>query len=73
MQGTIAKWGNSLALRISRAIAVQLGAREGSRRAIVVECRKLILSPAPTATEDDPFAAFGEWGAATDSAAYRNL
>lgn len=29
-EGTISKWGNSLALRIPQAIAVQLGVKENS-------------------------------------------
>ncbi len=49
MTTRLAKWGNSLAVRIPRVLAEQVGLEEGSELGISVSRGKLILSPAPGA------------------------
>lgn len=46
MQGTIAKWGNSLALRLPRSVAADAGLTEGSAVALRVEGKKLVVTHA---------------------------
>ena len=46
MQAHIARWGNSLGLRIPKDIAQRVGLREGTRVDIEVEGDRIVLSPA---------------------------
>jgi antitoxin MazE len=43
MQVQLSKWGNSLGLRLPRALADQIGAREGGRVNIVADGGRLII------------------------------
>lgn len=45
MKVEYAKWGNSLAVRIPKAIADELGAREGRSAELSIENGALILRP----------------------------
>ena len=46
MQIQISRWGNSLGLRLPRALAQQIGVSEGQKVNIVAEGRRLIVEPA---------------------------
>jgi antitoxin MazE len=46
MQVTIARWGNSLGLRIPRHVAAKAGLRAGSRVEVETEDGKIVISPA---------------------------
>ena len=46
MQVRVARWGNSLGLRIPKDIAQRVGLREGARVDIEVEGDRIVLSPA---------------------------
>jgi len=43
IETTITKWGNSLALRIPRSIAAQLGVKENSNVSLELEGNRLII------------------------------
>jgi len=43
IEATITKWGNSLALRIPRSIAAQLGVKENSNVSLELEGDRLII------------------------------
>jgi antitoxin MazE len=45
MQVRLSKWGNSLGLRLPRALAQQVGLRAGQKVNIVVEGERLIVEP----------------------------
>ena len=45
MQAQIAKWGNSLGLRLPKALAEHIGAREGQKLTIVADGARLIIEP----------------------------
>ncbi len=49
MQVQLSKWGNSLGLRLPRALAQQIGVSEGQKVNIVAEGARLIIEPAPPA------------------------
>jgi antitoxin MazE len=46
MKIRLAKWGNSLAVRIPAAFAKEIGASEGKRAEITVENGALVIRPA---------------------------
>ncbi|HJU16666.1 MAG TPA: AbrB/MazE/SpoVT family DNA-binding domain-containing protein [Stellaceae bacterium] len=46
MQVQVARWGNSLGLRIPKDIAAQMGLCAGTRVEIVAEGERIILTPA---------------------------
>ncbi|MGH6987971.1 MAG: AbrB/MazE/SpoVT family DNA-binding domain-containing protein [Caulobacteraceae bacterium] len=46
MQVRISKWGNSLGLRLPRALAVEVGIKEGAQVEIAAERDRLIVRPA---------------------------
>jgi antitoxin MazE len=46
MQVQLARWGNSLGLRIPKDVAQRTGLREGSRVDVVAEGDRIIISPA---------------------------
>ena len=46
MQVRVARWGNSLGLRIPKDIAQRVGLREGARVDVEVEGDRIVLSPA---------------------------
>jgi antitoxin MazE len=48
MQVQVARWGNSLGLRIPKDIARRAGLREGSHVEIEAEGERIIISPART-------------------------
>ena len=50
MNATVQKWGNSLALRIPKTIAVDAGLTRGSVVSIAVKRRRLIVDPDPEPT-----------------------
>ena len=45
MTARIKKWGNSLALRIPKPLAIEVGLDEGSRIDITAEGDKLVITP----------------------------
>jgi len=47
MQGQIQKWGNSLALRIPKALAAEAGVEEGSAVEIELSELGLVIRPLP--------------------------
>lgn len=49
MQVQLSKWGNSLGLRLPRALAEQIGVSEGQKVNIVAEGPRLIIEPVPLA------------------------
>jgi antitoxin MazE len=49
MQVQLSKWGNSLGLRLPRALAAQIGASEGQKVSIVADGARLIIEPVPAA------------------------
>jgi antitoxin MazE len=46
MQVQVARWGNSLGLRIPKDIAQRTGLREGTRVDIEAEGERIVISPA---------------------------
>jgi antitoxin MazE len=46
MQVHVARWGNSLGLRIPKGIAQRVGLREGARVDVEVEGDRIVVSPA---------------------------
>lgn len=46
METTIQKWGNSLAVRLPKAVTQKLALRPGSRVRVHEEKREVIISPA---------------------------
>jgi antitoxin MazE len=46
VQVQLSKWGNSLGLRLPRALAAQIGAREGQKVSVVADGGRLIIEPA---------------------------
>jgi len=48
MQASVARWGNSLALRIPRAVADRLALGEGTRVEIEAEGGRLVARPLTT-------------------------
>jgi antitoxin MazE len=46
LRARITKWGNSLGVRISKAVAKEVGLAEGSNVEVTVSGRNLILAPA---------------------------
>ena len=57
MKGTVQRWGNSLALRIPRAYARDLGVDEGSELELRVDGPSLIVTPSSTPSLDSLLAA----------------
>ena len=53
MNTRIQKWGNSLALRIPKAYAQQLGLRSDSAVKILIEGERLVIEPVTRETLDD--------------------
>ena len=45
MNVTVAKWGNSLGVRLPRSLAAQVGLAEGQKVAITAEGSKLVIAP----------------------------
>jgi antitoxin MazE len=45
MQVQLSKWGNSLGLRLPRALAQQIGVREGQRVHVIADGGRLIIEP----------------------------
>lgn len=45
MASVVAKWGNSLGLRLPKAIVEQLGVKEGTELDLVVENGRLVILP----------------------------
>jgi len=59
MQGSVAKWGNSLAVRLPRGIAEDSNLAEGDFVEIKVENGNVVISPsAPKISLDDLLAAY---------------
>ena len=46
MQVQVARWGNSLGLRIPKHLATQVGLREGVRVDVQAEGDRIVISPA---------------------------
>ena len=51
IEATVTKWGNSLALRIPRSIAAQLGVKENSKVSLELEGDRLIIKCGQTLDE----------------------
>ena len=45
MHVQLSKWGNSLGLRLPRALARQIGVREGQRVNVIADGARLIIEP----------------------------
>jgi antitoxin PrlF len=58
---------------IPQAIRTALRLREGDEIAYAIEGDHVILTRAPGAEVDDPFATFGEWASNADREAYAGL
>jgi antitoxin MazE len=50
MQSRVQKWGNSLALRIPKSFAVEIGLADEALVEIVLENGRLVITPAVPAT-----------------------
>ncbi len=46
MQVVLARWGNSLGLRIPKDVAVRVGLREGARVEVDAEGNRIVITPA---------------------------
>jgi antitoxin MazE len=46
MKTHVSKWGNSLAIRIPKALAIELGLREGTAVDVTSEPGRLVITPA---------------------------
>jgi len=46
MRVQVARWGNSLGLRIPKQVAAEIGLREGSRVEVEADGDRLVVSPA---------------------------
>jgi antitoxin MazE len=57
MKGTVQRWGNSLAIRIPRAYARDLGIEEGSEVELSVAGPSLVVTPSSTPSLDALLAA----------------
>jgi len=55
MKTHVQKWGNSLALRIPKAFAVEVGLQNGSLVEMSIGCEKLIITPL-----DEPRSSYGK-------------
>ncbi len=57
MQARIAKWGNSLGLRVPKEVAISLGLKEGTRVDIATEGNRIVISARrPTYSLEDVLA-----------------
>lgn len=52
MNARVQRWGNSLAIRIPRTYASDLGVREGSEVELTLDGRALIVTPSTVPTLD---------------------
>jgi len=57
MKGTVQRWGNSLAIRVPRAYARDLGVDEGSEVELRVDGPSLVVTPSSTPSLDTLLAA----------------
>jgi antitoxin MazE len=57
MKGTVQRWGNSLAIRVPRAYARDLGVEEGSEVELRVDGPSLVVTPSSTPSLDALLAA----------------
>lgn len=48
MKTTIAKWGNSLGVRVPKEVAAEVGLVEGASVTIVAEAGRIVISPSLT-------------------------
>jgi len=46
MQSQLARWGNSLGVRIPKSVAGEAGLKEGSRVDIAIKAGRIVISPA---------------------------
>ena len=46
MQGRLARWGNSLGLRIPKELAAQAGLRAGIKVELAAEADRIVITPA---------------------------
>lgn len=53
MNARVQRWGNSLAIRIPRTYAHDLGVREGSEVELTLDGRALIVTPSTVPTLDE--------------------
>lgn len=44
MQANVAKWGNSLGVRVPKEVAARIGLREGSRVEVTTEENRIVLT-----------------------------
>jgi len=51
ISATVTKWGNSLALRIPKTIAAQLGVQENSHVSLELEGERLVITSGQTLEE----------------------
>jgi antitoxin MazE len=49
MQTRIAKWGNSLGLRLPKSVAASVGLKEGARVMVATEGDRIVISPSRSA------------------------
>ena len=52
MMSQVQKWGNSLGIRIPKALAMEVGLEEGSEIDLVVEDGHLVIKPRTNTLED---------------------
>jgi antitoxin MazE len=77
MGAVVAKWGNSLGLRLTKSIVEQLGVKEGSELDLVVENGRLVIQPRRYSLEalmeevtPENFHGEIDWGAAVGDEAW---
>lgn len=58
---------------IPLAVRKALRLKEGDQVGYVIEADSVVMVRVDAVAEDDPFAAFGEWGSVADSKAYADF
>ena len=58
---------------VPKAVREKLGLKPGDLLRYVFDGNRVVIERVRSETEDDPFAAFSEWGSEADERAYKSL
>ncbi|MEA2824554.1 MAG: antitoxin PrlF [Alphaproteobacteria bacterium] len=58
---------------VPKAVREKLGLKPGDLLRYVFEGKRVVIERVKSEAEDDPFAAFSEWGSEADERAYKSL